>query len=318
MPAATVLLNLLRRHIVNKSFPQYSRPYGHADAEFYASLKKRVAALVGHQANFTIVNSADNIVLSAFKGVKVVGVYGNYYMIYKAVDSMVKIFTTSFQAGVGNSLVVDDDEKIYGDFRTLSYLTAFVVGIACTAFLCMIQNFIFLWQGDKGMLPSLTAVLFTFSLLLTQMRRVIVIYKNAAGMWWEDRYKPYAVALCDLIIDLVFVGRFGINAVIVSTIVSVLFIETPWEIIVLFRYKFRRPAGGYFIRLSIYFGVIIFFAAVAFGICGYIPQNSLGSLLIRMMVSVLVPAAGYCLVSFRTYEFRRLSAVAVGMIRRIR
>jgi len=56
---------VMRRHIADKNFPAYAKPYGKVDNEFYVGLKKRVIALFGHQTNYTIIHSADDIVLSA-------------------------------------------------------------------------------------------------------------------------------------------------------------------------------------------------------------------------------------------------------------
>ncbi len=318
LPAGTIFLNLMRRYIADKNFPAYSKPYGKVDSEFYANLKKRVIALFGHQTNYTIIHSADDIVLSAFMGIKTVGLYGNYYMLFSGMENIIRIITMGVQAGVGNSLVVDSEEKIYKDFKNFAYMVAFSVGIISTVFLCACQDTVELWLGRKKMLGESTVILLAVALLVTQMRRVVVTYKNAAGMWWEDRYKPYVVAVVDLLIDIVFVQKYGVNAVVVSTIVSVFFIETPWEAWVLFKLKFHKNPFEYFFRMMVYFMVIAVVGAFSYFVCSFVSGPLLFKIIAKAFIGVIIPCSIYVLISFKSDEFKALWKIAGRIMNKLK
>ena len=75
LPIATIVINIVRSRIVNKQYPAI-RCDGEVSQEVKHDIFKRVGALIGHQLSGTVNCSLDNIVVSAFLGLKVVAQYG--------------------------------------------------------------------------------------------------------------------------------------------------------------------------------------------------------------------------------------------------
>lgn len=69
-------------------------------------------ALFGTKANSIVLHAADNLVISAFLGLKMVGQYGNYYYIMNSVIGIMTVIYSSLTAGLGNSLEMESAEKI--------------------------------------------------------------------------------------------------------------------------------------------------------------------------------------------------------------
>ena len=60
-------------------------------------------------------------------------------------------------------------------------------------------------------------------------------YKDAAGMWWADKWRPLVGCIVNLILNIILVKTIGVGGVMLSTIISYLFVELPWETHVLFK-----------------------------------------------------------------------------------
>ena len=70
------------------------------------------------------------------------------------------------------------------------------------------------------------------------MRQAVLTFKNANGMWYNDRFKPYMSMICDIFLDIVLVRHIGAMGAIISSIICLSLIEIPWETNVLFNNYF--------------------------------------------------------------------------------
>lgn len=66
--------------MVNRMYPDIVCR-GEMDKSFIKALYKKIGALIGHRIGTTVITSADSIVISAFLGLQVLAIYGNYYYI---------------------------------------------------------------------------------------------------------------------------------------------------------------------------------------------------------------------------------------------
>ena len=73
------------------------------------------------------------------------------------------------------------------------------------------------------------------------IRKIPVVYKDAAGIWWEDRFRPYVCMITNVVLNIVLVQLIGISGIILSTVLS-LFVSIPWENYTIFKYVFNRSS----------------------------------------------------------------------------
>ncbi|MDN8977916.1 hypothetical protein Q0P22_15050, partial [Staphylococcus aureus] len=75
-------------------------------------------------------------------------------------------------------------------FESLVFLNAWI-GCWCSACLMVLfQPFMEIWVGEKMMLNITTVVIFVIYFFVCQTRRIITTYKDACGLWWEDKFRP--------------------------------------------------------------------------------------------------------------------------------
>lgn len=100
LPIFTIITNIIRSSYVNKHFPDL-QPRGEITAELKQSIAKKVKALIGTKLNTVVLNAADNIVMSAFLGLTVIAIYGNYYYIMSSIIGFIGICYSAMTAGLG-------------------------------------------------------------------------------------------------------------------------------------------------------------------------------------------------------------------------
>lgn len=108
--ASQAVLNIVTAYWATKMYPQYEAR-GELDRQSVKEINQRVKDLFTSKLGSIIVNSADTIVISAFLGLSILGVYNNYYYILNAVLGFVTIIFTACTAGIGNSIIVDSEDN---------------------------------------------------------------------------------------------------------------------------------------------------------------------------------------------------------------
>ena len=302
LPVFTAVTNIFNLVIVNKMYPQY-KCSGNISKELKRSIIKKVTALIGTKANTIVLHAADNVVISAFLGLITVGIYGNYYHIMNSVVGVITTIYSSLTAGLGNSLETDNVEKNYNNFNILSFINFWLVTFCSVCLLCLYQPFMDLWVGKELMFGFDVVVLLTVYFFVYQIRRIVLTYKDAGGVWWEDRFRPYVMMFFNLTFNIILVQVIGIQGVILSTIISML-ISLPWENYTVFKFIFKKSSLEYYLQFLKYVISAIAISAITYFACYWIPYGWIG-LFIRAGICVILPNVLLFLIFFKSNEFRQ-------------
>lgn len=261
-----IISNIVTAKKVNMMYPDY-KARGYLEKTEVKVINQRVRDLFTAKLGSVIVGSADSIVISAFLGLSLLGIYNNYYYIMTSVMGFITIIFTSCTAGIGNSIVTDSLDKNYKDFKTMTFIVGWLISCATVCFLCLYQPFMEIWVGKKYMFNMNVVVLFCIYFVVCELSMIWATYKDAAGIWHEDRFRPLIGALANLVLNIIFVAvlDIGVYGILLSTIISYIFISMPWLIINLSRVLFKRSMAEY-IAILIKLLVVI----VISGICAYL------------------------------------------------
>ncbi len=273
LPAITIIKNLVVSRFIDKNFKDV-RPEGHISKKEIRSVMSNVGALFGHQVAFTVVNSADNIIISALLGLNKLAVYNNYFYIFQALNGLLVIMFQSIQAGIGNSILLDDKEEVMRFFKKFRFMIFFIVGFCTSCLMNIYQPFMMVWMGKKLMLPDISTVCFAAAFYITQTRKVITTYKNAAGMWKADFLKPFVVIAVDIIIDFLLIKKVGSTGAVIATAISMGLIAVPWECMVLFKKLFKTGLMEHLLFVLRQTIITAFACAVCFVSCRAVTVQS--------------------------------------------
>lgn len=312
-PVFTIITNLIRSRYVDRHFP-HLKPRGEISSELRRSITKKVAALIGTKLNTVVLNAADNLVMSAFLGLTVIAVYGNYYMIMSSIIGFLGIIYSAMTAGLGNSLQTETVEKNYRDFEKLSFMNSWLVGWCSVCLVCLYQPFMRIWVGEELMFPFYVVLELGLYFYIYQLRKIPVVYKDAAGIWWEDRFRPYVCMVTNVVLNILLVQIIGISGIILSTVFS-LCISIPWENYTIFKYVFHRSSRAYYGKLAAYCGSMILGGLVCFWVCSLF-GDGIPALMARAVICVIVPNVIFAALNCRRAEFRLARDMVLRILRR--
>ena len=304
----TIMENIICSLIVDKNFPQY-KTKAKVDKETYKKVYQNVGALTIHKIGSTISISLDTVFISMFLGLTTVAIYGNYIYIISAITVFLTLIYGSITAGVGNSIAVESKNKNYEDFKKFFFLNTWLVGWCAICLLCLFQPFIVMWMGEALKFEMHVVVLLVLQFYITLIRKVVLTYKDAAGIWRADKFKPLVGCIINLVLNIFLVRMIGVEGVVISTIISYFFIELPWETHVLFKEYFKQKEFYYYFQMGKLTLGIFSVALVTYIICAKIPTYGLSWFILRMIVCLIIPNLLFIIIYKRTEEFEQAKLI---------
>ena len=302
--ALKITVNLLTAVCASRMYPRYV-PAGKLPKEKTRDIFRRVRDLFTSKVSATVFDSADTLVVSAFMGLAVLAVYQNYYFVITALRMMLMVMLNACMAGVGNKMVMESREANYRDLEKISLLFSWVLGVSSSMLLCTVQPFMNLWMGEENMLPAGLVLCFTVYYYSMGANKLVNMFKDAAGIWRMDRWRPLTAALVNLGLNLATVRWLGLYGVLLSSVFSIVVIQIPWLFHNLFRAVFPRERMGRYIRLFCGLtAVALASCAVSWYLCRMASLDVWPSLILNAAVSFLVPNVFYFAVYGRNPVFR--------------
>lgn len=299
----TIIYNLWCSRECDRRYPQYSCK-GKLDEETKKEITKNIGALALQRIGNTVSISLDSIVISAFLGLTTVAIYGNYYYIIAAISMFISLIYSAIIASVGNSIATETAEKNLGDLKKIFFLNSWLIGWCGICFICLFQDFMLVWMGEKLLFEFSIVVCLVIRFYFEHIRKVVLTYKDAAGMWWVDKWKPLVGCIVNLVFNILLVKTIGVAGVMLSTIISYVFVEMPWEIHALFKYYFNQSEIYYYGEMFIVISSTVIAGSITYFISTFIILNPILSILVKMILCIIVPNVIFIILNLQSEEFQ--------------
>lgn len=308
-----IIINVTTAIIVDKMYPEY-KARGNLPKDEVKIINKKVKDVFTAKLGGTITNSADSIVISSFLGITTLAIYNNYFYIVSSIIGFAMVGYASLTAGIGNSLVTESKEKNYKDFETITYISMMCICVCSCFFLNLLQPFMKIWMGEDLMLDMSAVICFVLYFIVYEINAVLNLFKDAAGIWHQDRFRPLVVSLVNLVLNLATVNWGGIYGVLLSTVVSMAFIGIPWVTNNLFNNIFDKIDMLDFVKkMTVYIVQIVIICMISYLLCNFITLDGLVGLIIKALICGTISIVLYLLTSFKTKEFK----MSINLVKQI-
>lgn len=319
--SAAVVCNTLDALIVfivsYRLFPEIRGKVKKLEKEDTKIIAKNTGAMVFHKIGSAVVFSTDNIIISAFLGAIVGGHYSNYMLVTTSLTSVLNLVVTAVKSSVGNLIATKNPEQVYKIFNALHLMMMWLISFMFIGLMVCFQDFIRLYSGKpEYVLEYSTMALICTSWFLSRSRNMANTFKDCAGLFWNDRFKPLFEAGINLGLDFLLVYFMGINGVILATIISTVAAPLWVEPYVLYKHYFKKPLWHYFLRYAIYAAVAAAALGATWGVCYFIPSGRWWWFILKFCVCLALPNGIFALIYMRTPEFKYMLNVAKRLLKR--
>jgi O-antigen/teichoic acid export membrane protein len=258
-----------------------------------------------------VVFGTDFIIISAFVGIYDVGLYSNYLLIINTVSTFVLLFIIGADASIGNAIVMLSKDELYAVFRRISFLIFCISGFSAVCLLNLLNPFIERWIGNEYVLPYSVAVVMTANLFLMLNRRLVLAFKDDAGLFRPDMYKPLIEVVFNLSLSIFLARHYGVLGVVIGALATTFFINIGVEAYIVHKHLFKCNVWVYVKSYIVQIAALLVACAISLYINSFI-----GNFALKLFVSVFISASVYFLFFFRAKEFGYFVEIAKKMVRR--
>ena len=249
-----------------------------------------------------VLTSVDTIVISAFLGLRILGIFNNYYYIITALNMFLGMICRVLIPAIGNSIACESKEKNYKDFQKFLLIYQWIVIWMSVCTLCLFQPFIKLWVGEELMLPNNVAILFAVYFFILKWFDIVYVYREASGIWWQGKMFPLISAAVNLTLNIVLVNIIGLAGILISTIICLLFIHDTIGVYILKKYYFNEIMSlkKFYFRQVYIIICFLLIGFVTYFVCGLFRLDGVIQLVIRALICIILPNA-LLLILFRRF-----------------
>ena len=162
------------------------------------------------------------------------------------------------------------------------------------------------WLDQSFLLTIPTLFFIVLNFYLTGMRQTVSAFKSTSGLFWNDRFRPIAEAVVNLVTSLILLHYFGLIGVIIGTTISAV-TTTIWvEAKVVYKYVLNQSVLQFFTRYLLCFliviavGVLTYFTTVGLEVDGIL------KFILKAVICIVVINVSFTVLFFKTAEFKEI------------
>ena len=146
------------------------------------------------------------------------------------------------------------------------------------------------------------------------MNSLLNLYKDAAGIWHEDRFRPLVTALANLGMNLIMVQFWGLHGILMSTVLSMLIIGMPWLLHNLFTILFHHSIEDFLVRMLKYVLVSAIACLVCIVVCSFVKIDLIPTIIIRGIICSVLSNIIFYIIYRKFSEFAQVKALILAML----
>lgn len=300
----SVFSNIYLSKLAEKMYPFIRNTTGYKLSKNEINLfKKDVFAMMLHKIGGVVVNGTDNLIMSSMIGITYVGIYSNYLLIINIIKRILLQFFDAISASIGNLVIEKDNKYVYDIFKRIYFLNFWIYSFCSICLFILLNPFIKLWLNDNYIFKNSIVFLICLIFFIDGMRQTVQRFRNALGIFVNDKYRPLIEAILNLLISVICSVKLGISGIFIGTIVSMIF-SAIIEVYILYKYGFEKSIKSF---IYIYFKYIVI-TIVALTVTIIVNSNlgdiSIFDFFIKGAFTIINCNLIFLICTFRTKEFK--------------
>lgn len=299
----TIIFNCVLSIVAEKIHPEVFR--ARKDSVFDKQvIFKRIRATFMYKFGAVLINSTDNILISALVGIYAVGLYSNYYSIVFSFTSLISIINAALITGIGNMAAKESRDKQLSLFDMMLLVYHLIAAIGFIGFSLLFNDLIPLWLGNKYLLDNATVFVIALNFYLTYAIAPVWIFREANGLFDDVKYILLIRAAVNIALSIVLGMYFGVFGILLATTLSLILTNFWYEPKVIAGKIFASKVSGYWVKQIRYCLLTVMSYLVCFFV---IPNIGTGwiVLVIKALAVCTITSFIFILTNYKTPEYKK-------------
>lgn len=300
-----IIENIIIVYLKRKMYPYLKNNKYVNDKRIIKFIIKDIKPLIVHKVKEAIIYNIDNLVLSIFLGISIVGLYSNYFLLVNYLNTLFAQIIIAVGASVGNLLVLKNYSKNFDVYKKLKFLNFWLATFSGIILINVVEPFIEIWLGKEYLLEVAFLIAMVFCHFMRTMGCTYQLFYSNSGIYRKDILGPLLEVSFHVVFSIIFVKIFGVIGIIIAGIIS----NSVLWFYVYPKYIYKDILKGNmkdYIKENI--GYILLFVLLI--IINYIisllinVSNIYINFLIKVIISVIVPNLILILIFRKTSNFK--------------
>ena len=304
----------------DKEYPYLKESKELPEREEFFGILRNIGAMSFHKLGTVIVRNTDSLLMSSFVGLLSVGIYSNYKFVLSGINNLVDKFANAFTGSLGNLGAMEDEKRVYSIYRELDVLFFVIYAYWTAGLFALFNSFITICFGPDYCFSVATVAVLVMEFYISGQRKVNLMFREAKGLFWYDRYKPLFESVINLTTSLLLVQKFGVAGIFGGTVISSVCTCVWVEPYILMRYGIRdewqKKLRDYFVRYAQRAALVTALAAVSYGWVKFCPAESVFSFLLDGVVYTAFYGGVMYALFHKSLEFQMLRGRVLGIVKR--
>ncbi|MHA4809106.1 lipopolysaccharide biosynthesis protein [Flavitalea flava] len=248
-----ILQSILLHRKIRKTYPflKISMKRGKAALGKHPEITRSIKQLSVHKiSEFALVSTKD-LLIYLFSSLTMVAFYGNYVIVMTRLNYLLLAALTGLQAGIGNLIAEGNTQKTMAIFWEICAFRYFTTGVFIFSVYHLIDPFITLWLGREYLLDKSILLLMMCNVFFIQTRDIVINFVQGYGLF-GDIGAPAIEAGLNIGLSIILGYHYGIQGVLMGSVISMFTIAFLWKPVYLFRRGFKQPVSLYWRELAKY------------------------------------------------------------------
>lgn len=243
----TVLENVSIARYAEKKYPALKQKKAEPlPKEELRAIWKNVRALMLSRLGHVILNSTDNIIISAFVGIGWVGLLSNFTLITDSVTGVLCVVTSALSASLGNYFVEKSKEESYLLFERVEFLNSWLYGFSSICLVILLNPFVTLWLGEKYVLSESIICVLTLNFFVQGYMNTLWTFRSTLGLFNQGWFRPVIVAAVNIVASIILGIKFGTIGVLFATFLARASINIWFDPWIIHKYGFNKSVNPFF------------------------------------------------------------------------
>lgn len=300
----TVLENISISIKADKMFPYLKeKNIKNIDKNEQKNIFSNVRALVMYKLGSVILNGTDNIIISSFIGVQMVGICSNYTMIISSVVGILGSALNGVIASIGNLNTTKDSKRKEDSFYQILFITFWMFSFCSVAIMILITPFIELWIGEHYILVYSAVITLALHMYINGVQFAGHTYRTTLGLFEQGKFAPIIAASINIILSVILAKFMGITGVFLATSVARLCTTTWLDSYLVHKYEFKTSWIKFIKKYILYFLIFIFNFILCHFITKLFNYGKLINFILKTIVIIFIPNIVIFIVFYKSEEF---------------
>lgn len=305
--SSSLISNMIISHKAICDYPYINKRYRITKSDIRRrKLIPDIKNFLVHKLCYAIYGGTDNVIISAFCGIREVALYGNYFLLQKGIMQMLFYrMLNPVQATIGNIIYSNRPKKeLWKQFQVLDVFSHFFASYIGIGFLVFFQPAIRIWMGEDYLLPFSFVVVYSATIYFEAVWEIIYKYRSVFGDYAQDRNCMIVSAVINIVISIVGAHFLGVVGVQIGTFIA-FFPIAYGRIYFIVKKYFCQSQWNYIGKHTLLSGVTFCEGLLCYILTEKLNVTIMG-LIMRILIWVVVPLVGNFLIYWKNPHFKEM------------